>query len=369
MYIGMPVEEIETPALLIDLDAMEKNIETMGSYYRSKKGAALRPHQKGHRLPQIARKQIAAGAVGVSMTSPGLAELYVNSGIDDILITREVYGRSKIARLCGLARHGAITMTVDDVANARQISEIGRSLGARVNVAVEVYAHPGSCGVPIEDVKGFVGEISKLDGIHFRGVWWHEGMLSGPLLRRRADHFAFLDQIVKLKESLEGSGFDVEMLSGGHSVTWNLTPEYSGLKDVGVQAGNYVFSDWEDHEVEGLEVFEPSLTVLTRCISRPRPDEAVFDAGLNSCANESGTDYSQVVGPRFKNLTGIDRVHLREEMAYINCKNASSEIRTGDLFELIPPHGDTTAKMHDRYYGIRNGKVEVIWPNLGRGLL
>ena len=369
MHIGMPVEEIETPALLIDLDTMEKNIETMASYYRGKKGAALRPHQKGHRLPQIARKQVAAGAVGVSMTSPGLAELYVNSGIDDILITREVYGRSQIARLCGLARHGAITLTVDDVSNARQISEIGRSLGTRVNVAVEVYALTGSCGVPIDDVGAFVGEISKLDGIHFRGLWWHELMLSGPLLKRRADHFAFLDQIVELKESIEESGFGIEMLSGGHSATWNITPEYGGLKDVGVQAGNYVFSDWKDREVEGLEVFESSLTVLTRCISRPRPDEALFDAGLNSCANESGTDYSQIVGPRFKNLTGIDRVRLREEMASINCKNASSEIRTGDLYELIPPHGDTTAKMHDRYYGIRNGMVEVIWPNLGRGLL
>ena len=201
MHIGMPVEEIETPALLIDLDAMEKNIETMGSYYRSKKGAALRPHQKGHRLPQIARKQIAAGAVGVSMTSPGLAELYVNSGIEDILITREVYGRDKIARLCGLARHGTVTLTVDDVANARQISEIARSLGARVNVAVEVYAHPGSCGVPIDDVQAFVAEIRKLDGIHFRGVWWHEGLLSGPLSKRRTDHFAFLDQIVNLMAS------------------------------------------------------------------------------------------------------------------------------------------------------------------------
>ncbi len=369
MHVGMPVEEIETPALLIDLDAMEKNIETMGSYYRSKKGAALRPHQKGHRLPQIARKQISAGAIGVSMTSPGLVELYVNSGIEDILITRQVYGRSKIARLCGLAKHGAVTMTVDDITNARQISEIGLSLGSRVNVAVEIYAAPGSCGVPMDDVRGLVGEIAKLDGIHFRGLWWHELTLSGPLLKRRVDHFAFLDEVVVLKESLEDSGFDVEMLSGGHSQTWNITPEYSGLADVGVQAGNYVFSDWEDHQVEGQEVFEPSLTVLTRCISRPRPDEALFDAGLNSCANESGTDYSQIVGPRFKNLTGIDRVHLREEMAYINCKNANSEIKTGDLFELIPPHGDTTAKMHDRYYGIRNGKVEVIWPNLGRGLL
>jgi D-serine deaminase-like pyridoxal phosphate-dependent protein len=253
MHIGMPVEEIETPALLIDLDTMEKNIETMASYYRSKKGAALRPHQKGHRLPQIARRQISAGAVGVSMTSPGLAELYVNSGVEDILITSEVYGKDKIAKICGLSRHSAVTMSVDDLANARQISEVSRSLGAKVNVCVEIYTHPGSCGVQISKAKGFAKGISRLGGIHLRGIWWHEGLLSGTLLKRRAEHFAFMNEIVRLKESLEDSGLDIEMLSGGQTNTWNITPEYKGLKKVEVQAGNYVFTDWMDRQEKGLD--------------------------------------------------------------------------------------------------------------------
>jgi D-serine deaminase-like pyridoxal phosphate-dependent protein len=365
----MTIDEIETPALLIDLDTMEKNIETMASYYRTKKGAALRPHQKGHRLPQIARKQIAAGAVGVSMTSPGLAEVYVNSGIEDILITRQVYGKTKIARLCGLGKHGNVTQSVDSMENARQISEISTDLGTKANVAVEIYVDPVGCGVPIPKMKEFVSEVSKMPGIHFRGLWWHEGLLTGDVAQRRKDHFAFMDRVADMKDDLDRAGLEIEMLSGGETNTWNITPEYPRLHDVGVQAGNYVFTDWVDHEEDGLGVFEPALTVLTRCISRPEPAVAVFDAGLNSIANEASTNYSRIVGPKFKTLRGIDRVNLREEMTYIDCKNASEEIRNGQLFELIPPHADTTAKLHDRYYGIRNGKVEVIWQNSGRGML
>jgi len=369
MYIGMAKEEIDTPALLIDLDLMEKNIETMASYYRSRKGAALRPHQKGHRLPIIAKKQIKAGAVGVSMTSFGLAELYADCGIDDILVTSEVQGRNKIARLCGLSRHSDITVSVDNLATVKQISEVATSLGAKVNVAVEVYLSSLSAGVEPRNVKSFVKELSGFKGIHFKGLWWHELFgIDGPMDERTKNHYANLDVIADLKAEIEDSGIDVEMLSGGHSYTWKITPNYQGLKNVGVQVGSYVFNDWCSYQVESLDAFDCALTVLTRCISRPKPDEAMFDMGTNSCANESGEDYGKVVGPRFKEVEGLTNIRLREEHGFANCKDANVEIRVGEPYEVIPPHADTTAKMHDRYYGIRDGKVEVVWPNYGRGL-
>jgi D-serine deaminase-like pyridoxal phosphate-dependent protein len=108
--------------------------------------------------------------------------------------------------------------------------------------------------------------------------------------------------------------------SGGQTSAWNITPEYKGLKNVEVQAGNYVFTDWVDRQEEGLEVFQCALTVLTRRISRPKPHEAMFDFGMNSCADESGLDYSKIVGPRFKGVEGLNQIILREELAYANCK-------------------------------------------------
>ena len=138
-----------------------------------------------------------------------------------------------------------------------------------------------------------------------------------------------------------------------------------------------MFSDWVDKLLEGNEVFECALTVLTRCISRPGTNEAMFDFGMNICSDEAGGSgggkikegYTSVVGPRFKALEGIEYpVREREEISFVRFKNPSRDINVGGIFEVIPPHADTTAKLHDKYYGIRNNKVEVIWPNYGRGL-
>jgi len=371
--IGLGKEELDTPALLIDLDLLEKNIRTMADYYRGRNGAALLPHQKGHRLPVIAKKQIDAGAVGVSMTSLGLAEYYVQSGIDNILITAEIYGNNKIRRLCSLSRHANVTTSIDNLENARQISDLARLSNTQVNVAVELYTGKSNSGVEVDNAKSFVQELMKLPGITFKGLW-----LVGPesymkqFEDRKRSHFAWLDKLAKLKDELEDVGVNVEMLSSGQLCTWNITPEYSKLSNVGVQAGNYVFSDWCTKNFEGLEVFDCALTVLTRCISRPKPNEAMFDFGMNSCSDEDTEDYGSVVGPKFKDEKVQERIQefgLREELAWAVLSRSAEDIRVGDIFEMIPPHSDTTAKMFDVYYGVRDNKVETVWPNYGRGLL
>jgi D-serine deaminase-like pyridoxal phosphate-dependent protein len=379
--VGTDKSEISTPALLIDLDLLEKNIKTMADYYRGRKGATLLPHQKGHRLPIIAKKQIDAGAVGVSMTSLGLAEYYVMSGIDDILITAPICGDDKIARLCSISRHANVTASVDSIKNARRISEMALASNTRINVVTELYAGALSSsgvsegisgsGVEMARTKEFVKELEKLRGINFVGLWWHNGALNGikNWQERKSVHDKQLDEIAVLKDEIEDAGTDVRMLSGGYTCTWNITPEYDRLRNVQVQAGSYVFSDWCSHELEGLQFFDYALTVLTRCISRPRPNEAVFDFGMNSCSDEHMDDYHRVIGPKFKSQKGLENIYEREEISLANVESAGRTVDVGDVFELIPPHSDTTAKLYDKYYGIRNDKVEVVWNNYGRGLL
>ena len=364
-------EELNTPVLLIDLDRMEKNINIAADYYRGKKGAALLPHQKGHRLPIIARKQIDAGAVGVSMTSLGLAEYYVNSGIKDILVTCEVAGQNKMSKVCGLAKHSNLIVGVDDLTNVKHLSQTALNMKSKVGIAVELYMGQGTCGVEIAKTKSFVKEVEKFSGVDFKGLWWHQGALASieNFDERKERHFETLDQVVALKDEIEDAGTSIVILSGGFTATWNITPEYPNLENVGVQAGSYVFSDWASHQTEGIEVFNYALTVLTRCISRPKPTEAMFDFGLNSCTAEYGTDYQRVVGPKFKDVKGIKMIRQREEISLVVFEESRSDIKVGDAFELIPPHSDTTAKLHDQYYGIRDNSIEVVWPNYGRGLL
>jgi len=371
--IGMNKEELDTPTLLINLDALERNIKTVADYYRGKKGAALLPHQKGHRLPVIAKKQIRAGAKGLSMTSLGLAEYYVDCGITDvpILITNEIYGVNKIKRLCSLSKHAYVTVSVDNIENVRNLSEMALANNTKINVAVELWMGTKSCGVEIEKAKSFVEKIVKFRGVNFKGIWEHEGSLGSikNWEERKNAHFKTLDKLAKLKDEIEDAGINVEMLSSGFSCTWNITPEYPRLSNVGVQAGSYVFSDWCSHSIEGLEVFDYALTVLTRCISRPKPNLALFDFGMNSCSDEATNNYFNVVGPKFKDLLGVKEIHEREEISAVVLEKPSGEVNVGDVFELVPPHSDTTAKLHDKYYCIRNNKVEAIWPNRGRGLL
>jgi D-serine deaminase-like pyridoxal phosphate-dependent protein len=366
----MDKEEMDTPTALLDLDALEGNIKMMGDYYRGKKGAALRPHQKGHRLPIIARKQLNAGAKGVSMTSLGLAEYYVECGITEILITSEIYGENKIKRLCSLSKHANITVGVDNIENVRQLSNIALANSAKINVAVELCMGTRSCGVEMGEVTSLVKEIVKFKGVNLKGLWWHQGIL-GSIANweeRRKAHFETLDKVAALRDEIVDVGIDIEMLSGGFSCTWNITPEYRRLDNVEVQSGSYVFSDWCSHKIEGLEVFDYALTVLTRCISMPRSGQAIFDFGMNSCSDEDGTDYHDIVGPKFKDLEGVKEIRQREEVSVVLFEKPSREIRVGDIFELIPPHSDTTAKLYDKYHCMRDNKVEAIWSNNGRGL-
>ncbi|MGO9643721.1 MAG: alanine racemase [Candidatus Bathyarchaeia archaeon] len=369
--VGLEKDGLDTPALLIDLDAMEKNIRTMAQYYRERKWAALLPHQKGHRLPVIAKKQINAGAKGVSMTSLGLAEYYVTSGIDNILITAEIYGQNKIRRLCSLSKQANVTASVDNLENVRQISEEALANNTVVNVAMELYVGRESCGVGFEEAKHFVRELVKYRGVKFKGIWHHGDESNYQKFEdRRRVHLGYLAQIAALRDEIEDAGIEVELLSAGYTCTWNITPTFPSLQNVLVQAGTYVLSDWctRNHS-EGMEVFDCALTVLTRCISRPKADEAMFDFGMNSCSDECGEYYQNLQRPVFKNFPEIQEMTLREEHAYVKMVESSASVRVGDAFEIIPAHSDTTAKLHDKFYGIRNGRVETIWPNYGRGLL
>jgi len=350
--IDMDKKEIDTPALLINLDLLEKNIQTMADYYQRKKGAVLRPHQKGHRLPIIAKKQIDAGARGVSMTSLGLAEYYVNCGITDILITSEIYGKNKIRRLCAMSHHADVTIGVDNLENVKQISTEALNSNTKINVAVELYMGMGSCGVEIGRAKSFVKELIKFRGVTFEGFWWHQGSLADikNWEERERTHFKMIDKIALLRDELEDEGISTEMLSGGYTCTWNITPEHPRLKNVEVQAGSYVFSDWCSHESEGLEVFDYALTVLTRCTSTPKHDQALFDFGLNSCSHEHTDVYQKIVGPKFKDIDDIKKIKQREEISMIVHENVSRVLKVGDVCELIPTHSDTTAKLYDKYY-------------------
>lgn len=354
---GSGVDEIETPALLVDLNVLHENIRKMADYF-SHAEAALRPHVKTHKCPVIARSQLKAGAIGVSCQKLGEAEVMAAAGIDNILITNEIVEPSKIQRLTALSKHRRVIVAVDDLNVAKTTSEIALRTGVIQDVVVEVDVGLNRCGVePGKPALELAREVLKLRGLRFCGLLGYEGsfMKTPDFEERKAAVNARNKLLVDTRNLLEEVGIDVEIASAGATGTYNITGDYQGVTEV--QAGSYVFMDTTYSKLK--LGFGCALTVLTTVISRPTSERAVVDAGLKSITQEFGLPQA--------GIDGVDVLALTEEHAVLRTKSPESEIKVGDKVQLIPSHCCTTVNLHDRYYCMRDGIVEATWDVAARG--
>ncbi|MFA6108961.1 MAG: DSD1 family PLP-dependent enzyme [Candidatus Latescibacterota bacterium] len=364
--------DLDTPALLLDLEAMEHNIRRMAEYYAPLK-ARLRPHMKTHKTPIITHKQIEAGAIGVTCQKLEEAEIFARAGIPGILLSNQVVGEQKIARLVALSQWADVAVGVDDLENARAISRAAKEARRPVNLAIEIYM--GRCGVEAGPaVAALARELVRLPGIVFRGIWSHD--LSTPdivsFVERKSVHEAEMEKVIRSKHLIEEAGIPVEICSCGYSATWNITPHCSP-EITDVQVGSYVLMDWPYQRLEGMEGFRCALTVLTTVISRNadkggRRNVVVTDCGIKSIATEHTADYGLTVYPKVKDLPAAEVIVHSEEHGLIQLDEATFQrVRLGDRLELIPSHCCSTCNLHDRFYATRGEAVEAVWPIAARG--
>lgn len=352
--------EIETPALLLDLDMLERNIRRMADFARQA-GVNLRPHIKTHKCPAIAHRQMAAGAIGVTCATLGEAEVMVASGIRDLLISREVVGREKIARLAGLARHAEVKVVVDNPANVRDLSEAALAFGATIGVLIEVDVGQSRCGVPASSPEclALAQQIVSSGGLQFKGLQGYEGHVVLVKDRNQREEGAARanEAVVATREMIEREGIEVPIVTGGGTGTFDLTGKRQGITEI--QPGSYATMDASYSDLVG-DLFEPALTLLATVISRPAPDRAVVDAGSKSLS----ADY----GPaRPKGLPGVEYRGGGDEHGVLTLGAGSLDLQVGDLVELYPSHGCTTVNLHERFYGIRNDHLEVVLGIAARG--
>jgi 3-hydroxy-D-aspartate aldolase len=357
--LGVSIYEIDTPALLIDLDVMEKNIQTMAEAFRGI-SADLRPHTKTHKTPIIAHKQIAAGAIGVTCAKLGEAEVMVEAGIRSILIANQVVGEPKVTRLVNLAKHSDVIVAVDDPANVRHLAEAARRKDLKLNVLVEVDVGNNRCGVdPGEPALTLAREVSKEASLSLRGLMGYEGFCQFiPRLEdRRAKAEAAMDKLVASRDTLVDAGVDVEIVSGGGTGTHMITGNYPGVTEV--EAGSYVFMDAKYSTVEGLEKFGKALTVLSTVLSTPRPGVAVCDAGLKALTTDFGV-------PVVKGVEGVEYVRANEEHGHLKVEPGAS-VKAGDKIEIFPTHCCTNTNLYDYFHCVRDGSLEAVWRIAARG--
>lgn len=361
--IGSRVEDIETPALLIDLDVMRYNLTKMADFVKEN-NKSIRPHFKTHKSPFLAHKQIAAGAIGITCQKLSEAEVLAKSGIKDILITNEIVGKQKIKRLVNLAAYTDVKVSIENEKNAKDISEAALEKGVVINYLIEVNIGMNRCGVePGVPALDLVKKINTLKGLNFLGIMAYEGhtVFIESLEERKKETLKALQMVTETKQMLGKEGLFCQIVSCAGTGTYMITGQYPDVTEI--EAGSYLTMDTKYNSIEGVRgVFKKALTLLTTIISIPSDDRMILDTGMKSISKEFGMPLLK------ENIEGVELVKLSEEHGVVTvAKDARKLFNIGQKIELIPSHGCTTINLHDIYYGIRSGIVECVLPIEARG--
>ena len=359
----MKIAELDTPALLVDADAFERNVARMAKLCDDA-GAELRPHAKAHKSPEIARIQMEAGAVGICCAKLGEAEVMAAAGIDDLLVTTPVVGASKIMRLMDAARQARVSVVVDDEGNISDLAAGAQTAGLRLGVLVEVDVGQGRCGVP---PGPRAAELARLiDGhpwLRFRGLQAYHGAIQmrGDVAERRAAANLALEKAELSAGPVREAGLAIEVLTGGGTGTSAIDAEACGLTEL--QPGSYIFMDTNYSAIEWdgapAPPFENALSVLAGVLSRPAPGRAILDSGLKAISGDGGA-------PRPADHGGAEFRFAGDEHGELSFPG-EAPLEVGDKVTLLPSHCDTTVNLHDRFIVTRGDEVEAVWEIAARG--
>ena len=351
--------ELDTPALLLDLDAFQHNVSKMAQFFADKP-TSLRPHAKTHKCPEIARRQMQAGAIGITCAKVGEAEVLVQAGIEDILIANQVVGELKIARLTDLAAHAELMVAVDDPANVAALSRACQAKGVSLRVLVEVDIGMHRCGAqPGMPALGLAQQIADSPNLQLAGLMGYEGHLVSIVdpEERRTRVLQALVPLQETRDLLEENGLPVEIVSGGGTGTYDVSGTYPPMTEI--EAGSYVLMDASYSAVR--PEFETALTILSSVISRPTPERVVTDAGMKAISTDHGL-------PVPIEIPGASIRRLSEEHGLLELADPGAvQLRPGDKVRLIPGHCCTSVNLYDHLHVIRDGTLVDIWPIAARG--
>jgi len=356
--IGLPISELYTPFLWVDLDIMENNISHLSNYFKDA-GVGWRPHTKGIKVPAIAHKMLESGAIGVTCAKLSEAEVLVSAGIQDILLANQVVDPGKIARLAHLQHRAKVMVAVDSFDNAREISMIANNLGCIIGVLIELNIGMNRCGItPGDPAVALAQKIHDLPGIALLGVMGWEGHVVDILDPAHKDEKCLdaIESLVNTAEMIRAKEIDIPIVSCGGSGSYTITSKVPGVTEI--QAGGAIFGD-VTYRTWGATT-QCSLYIQAAVTSRPSPSHAIVDAGFKTMSCDASMP--EVVGISGVILSGLDAEH-----GYLDIANKDTQIGSKDRIDFIVGYGDSTVFLHEILIGIRNGTVETVWDIQGRG--
>ncbi len=368
--IGMGMAEIDTPALVIDLDAFERNLQRMADFTR-KAEVRLRAHAKTHKSPVIAARQVALGAVGLCCQKVSEAEILIDGGIADVLVSNEVAGAAKLARLAALAKRAKVAVCVDDAGNVAELEAAAASAGSRIGVLVEIDVGAKRCGIaPGEPAAQLAALVAGSPHLRFAGLQAYHG--SAQHVREASARREHIARAVGLVEetlgALQKRGLEAETIGGGGTGTYENEAASRVYNEL--QCGSYIFMDADyarNKRADGgfFDAYEHALFVYATVMSAPAPDRAILDAGLKAFSFECGM-------PLPWKLPGATYHRPSDEHGILDLSACETRPARGDKVLLVPGHCDPTVNLHDWYVGVRGlgtatARVESLWPVAARG--
>ncbi|NYT61534.1 DSD1 family PLP-dependent enzyme [Alcaligenaceae bacterium] len=361
--LGDPLSAVDTPSLILDLDAFEENLRTM-QVLAERHGVALRPHGKAHKCPEIALRQIALGATGICCQKVSEAVPFVAAGVRDILISNEVVGPAKLALLARLAKQAHMTVCVDHPRAAQALSATMVEYQASIKVLVELDVGQKRCGVQTPDEAiALIQLVQKLPNISFAGVQaYHGGLQHKRSLEQRQKAAEKAVRLVRqYLRAFAKAGITCPVVSGGG--TGSAVFDVASQVYTEIQAGTYAFMDTDYAGIDWGEAvsFRHSLFLLGTVMSTPTPERAVVDLGLKSTSAESGV-------PLIMDHEGLRCVAVHDEHSILQADSRRNRPDVGAQLRLIPAHCDPTFNLHDSVVAVRGQYVEAIWPISARGL-
>jgi D-serine deaminase-like pyridoxal phosphate-dependent protein len=353
--VGLRRDELITPALVLDIDAAQRNIDHMASELRRMGRATIRPHYKTHKSPDLARRQLQAGAGGLSMATVWEAAVLAGAGMDDLFVVNTVSHPAKIRMLAELARDHRILVAVDEAPNAAAYSAAAVQAGSTLGIMVEVDTGMDRCGADTEaDALAVARQVLDLPGLRFEGITGYEGHCSLTFDNelRHTRQRAAMKFFTGVADVLAAHDIPCQIRSAGGIATWQWTASYPGVTEI--QAGTYVAMD--NFHGQMVPDFEHSLTIQATVISR-QSDKVIVDAGNKSVAD-----------PADVTIVGHDHEVFRfDEEHGIFAAPEGSPLRVGDSVALVPGYSPSTVNWYDAYHVVRDEVVVDIWPIIPRG--
>jgi D-serine deaminase-like pyridoxal phosphate-dependent protein len=367
MVTDLNAFDIDTPALLIDLDGVEKNLDAMQKKADAA-GALLRPHIKTHKIPELARTQIQMGAVGVTTAKVSEAEVMADAGVTDIFIANQIVTAAKLQRLLVLSKRVRLSVGLDSPAGAKILSDAFSAAKVEIDYVIEIDSGLNRCGVlPGRPAVELFQTIKDFPGIRFKGIFTHAGHAYGKQNFEQVKDVSRIESetMVETANHFKDLGIEPEVVSVGSTPTMRVWEGCAGVNEI--RPGNYIFLDAMQISLGVADPQECALTVIATVISRPAPDRAVVDAGSKVFALDKGAHGQEMLkgfGMILNKKAVLDR--LSEEHG-VMVLDPDEKLEIGDRVRIIPNHACPVINLSDKAYGIRGGKIESELIIAGRG--